>query len=138
MSDADRISRENHRMGARFAQLLYEYLGQEKWKAMRLGNAAIHLREGHGKLCDSHEYCDANQFILDAFEEVIGREAEPNDDDDMTRMQDAWAIATKRYLCAECEPTGDDPILPDSPCCPGAFRKGGADCVYCRNCKELC
>ena len=126
------------RTGNRFAQLLHEYLGPPAWMSMREGNATIHADEGHGKLCDSHAYCDANVFMLQAYEEVHGEEPDIMQPGVIPTMAAAWRHAEKEYICATCAPKADDPILPDSPCCPGSFMKGSDMGIYCRNCKESC
>ena len=41
--------------------------------------------------CASHDYCDANQSMLDAFEKVMGREYNYEQDTDL--VNDAWTLS---------------------------------------------
>ena len=50
--------------------------------------------EPNPSICHTHDFCDANQIMLDAFEEVHGREPDVRlyDSEDMEDIQDAWAL----------------------------------------------
>lgn len=85
-----------------FAGNLREILSAEEWAEMRDLNAE-HQDDG---VCASHDYCDANMPMADAFEEVIGREpfGEPEGIDSERGQADAnlwsraWNIAKERHL----------------------------------------
>lgn len=43
--------------------------------------------------CATHDFCDANEVMGDAFKVVVGRESNPQDDDDLALWNAAWADA---------------------------------------------
>src|SRR5262245_9279508 len=43
--------------------------------------------------CASHDFCDANEAMALAFENVVGREPKANDDDDCALWSAAWELA---------------------------------------------
>lgn len=46
-------------------------------------------------VCASHDFCDANMSMIEAFEEVLGREGDAGSDDDAALMNDAWDDAKR-------------------------------------------
>lgn len=44
-------------------------------------------------VCHTHDYCDANMVMLEAFQTVFQREPDMESDDDLELWNDAWAIA---------------------------------------------
>ena len=48
-------------------------------------------------VCHTHDYCDANQVMIDAMEAVSGApvEIDANDDIQLTLINDAWTIARR-------------------------------------------
>ena len=44
-------------------------------------------------VCHTHDHCDANALMADAFRTVIGRDPAPDSDVDQELWNDAWAIA---------------------------------------------
>lgn len=80
----------------RFAQVLRRWLTDEQWATMRRRNATI----GNG-LCASHDFCDANMAMDEAFTVIMGREINLEDEHgDNALWNSAWDIAHKRYLTA--------------------------------------
>lgn len=77
-----------------FARRLGDILTANEWAEMRRVNVD-HESDG---VCASHDYCDANMPMADAFEEVIGREPEPADEADAALWSRAWDIAKARHL----------------------------------------
>lgn len=76
-----------------FGRVLTEWLGVERMRIVNLLNLGT-----DGSECHSHDFCDANQAMLDAFENVFGREMETNGEtkqgsDDIDLVNDAWNIA---------------------------------------------
>lgn len=60
---------------------------------------AANARERSPLICHSHDYCDANQVMLDA-EEAIGLESFPEDEreraEERSLVDEAWCIAKAR------------------------------------------
>lgn len=53
------------RIAQKFADLLRAYLSAEAWASLCRANADL---EPDDSICCSHDYCDANEFMLEAFE----------------------------------------------------------------------
>jgi hypothetical protein len=56
--------------------------------------------------CASHDYCDANDYMADAFAEIIGRDILPDNGEGMTQADcdlwnRAWEIAKSERLTGE-------------------------------------
>jgi len=49
--------------------------------------------EYRGNICASHDFCDANMPMADAFESLFGREPELNSDADLNIWAEAWKMA---------------------------------------------
>lgn len=45
--------------------------------------------------CATHDFCDANMPMFEAFEKVVGRELNLEDDAEMKLINKAWTIARK-------------------------------------------
>ena len=77
-----------------FCKNLREYL-----KPGELEEAArLNKEEGadvSDQVCHSHDHCDANVFMGEAFETVTGREPSPNSDADCDLWNAAWARAKR-------------------------------------------
>ena len=85
-----------------FADALRADLSAEQWEAMRARNASPEYADGS---CASHDFCDANLPMADAFKAVTGRDilrdGAPPADEDAALWGMAWAIARRAYLTAE-------------------------------------
>ncbi len=51
-------------------------------------------------ICHSHDYCDANVVMMEAFELTVGRPLDMESDDDMTLVNLAWSYA-KRFIAGK-------------------------------------
>lgn len=57
-----------------------------------------------GAVCATHDFCDANMIMLEAFEAVVGRPMHmdggesPEEQADHHLWNEAWAIAKTKYL----------------------------------------
>lgn len=84
-----------------FADALRADLAPYQWEAMRARNASP---EYGGGVCASHDFCDANMTMQEAWESVMGRNFLPDDappaDADCALWGMAWAIARRAYLTA--------------------------------------
>lgn len=99
-----------------FRQTLRDELDDRQWQQMLTTNVGV--AEG---ICASHDVCDANMPMAEAFEAIVGHEpmtievdgerrfcsdfdtAEANaaQEKDCALWSSAWAIATPRYLTAD-------------------------------------
>jgi hypothetical protein len=89
----------------RFAEILKEWATPEEWSTMRATNRA----NGPGSpVCASHDFCDANMAMVQAFEEVFGRPDCITDGEDKPEQAEAdrliwisaWDIAKPLFLTA--------------------------------------
>ncbi len=78
-------------LGIEFSRVLKEWLtADEMREVIRANNNSS---DGpFSPWCASHDYCDANEAMLEAFENYFGREPELNGDDGYT-IDEAWFIA---------------------------------------------
>ena len=49
-------------------------------------------------ICASHDFCDSNLVMYDAFKAVGGREADHENEDDLDLWNAAWNFAKDKYL----------------------------------------
>lgn len=83
----DRIARD-------FVKLLRDGTPDDVWAKMRADNVA---NIGTG-CCASHDFCDANMPMADAFERHMGHTPEADSERDASIWNDAWQIAQRRDL----------------------------------------
>ena len=95
-------------LGAQFAMVLDEWLEADEYAQVRQRNA-LDPQAAAGGCCHSHDFCDANMAMLEAFAVIYGREPVMGEDDpamaaqqdeDMERMNRAWSVAKIVYLTA--------------------------------------
>lgn len=67
-------------------------LSDEQLKETVRRNAEDESKYG-ADICHSHDFCDANMVMLQAWQEFFGQEPDLNDDADIAIWGDAWAIA---------------------------------------------
>lgn len=84
-------------LALRFSYGLRTVIGREHFNEMRSENA----KEQNKSICHSHDYCDANQVMLDAFLDAFGREVNLQADPDTELINAAWDIAKDKYLTGE-------------------------------------
>lgn len=96
------MNEQTQRLAVEFSRILREWLTEELAEVVRL-NAAEPDKSG---VCHSHDYCDANQAMLDAWEVVFGKgevpacirehktDAEENHDDAIWNA--AWTMAKEK------------------------------------------
>lgn len=85
-------------LAALFAAGLREEIGAENFAAMRLTN--VTAPEG---VCASHDHCDSNMVMLEAFEAVTAREMDVEKDFGSDLWNAGWELAMRRYLTATAE-----------------------------------
>ena len=54
-------------------------------------------------VCHSHDYCDANEVMAEAFAQVVGREIDLQSDDDRALWSSAWRYALTHGLGQDAE-----------------------------------
>lgn len=89
---ADLVPVQAQQVGAAFESLLWERLGEENYREA----AERNRRETNPLICHTHDFCDANQVMMDAFEKVLGREPDIQSPTDMQVFDAAWAIGRQR------------------------------------------
>lgn len=92
------------RLAARFASELRAWLSADDWAEMRARNSRPPYAGPEGP-CASHDFCDANEAMAEAFREIVGRDLLPDDgegptDADCALWNDAWHIAKREFLTA--------------------------------------
>lgn len=76
-----------HQLANRFCALLLETIGAD-------GIAYCQERnKSYGSACPSHDLCDANEVMDEAFIDVVGSEMDCESDGDITLWNAAWTIA---------------------------------------------
>lgn len=75
-------------IAAKFSAILREWIGEEKVAEVVRRNAA----EPHPSICHTHDFCDANMAMAEAWERLTGRRPQ----DCPERLWDAaWDIAKR-------------------------------------------
>lgn len=78
-----------------FAIVLEEWLQPHEWAAMRVQN-----RDGYGGVCASHNFCDANMAMEEAFNRVFDGDGYTCSTEDSKLWVDAWTYAKTHFLTA--------------------------------------
>jgi len=95
------------RLSDAFTGVLREWLTEDQFAEMRSKNVAYVVEDA--SVCASHDYCDANMAMAEAFEKVVGREmalgeetpeAASAQEIDLKLVNAAWDDAKVRHLCA--------------------------------------
>ena len=88
------------KIAARFAEVLRSWLNEREFKEMVRKNTT----PAYGyPICASHDYCDANMAMMEAFESVVGHNIIPHGDGEITEENmkiwaDAWDRARDLYI----------------------------------------
>ncbi|MBN8422479.1 MAG: hypothetical protein J0L73_26425 [Verrucomicrobia bacterium] len=79
-----------HSLARAFATQLHADIGNDISTVV-----ALNAQEGNSPCCHSHDFCDANQTMLDAWQALTGEECEFSADDDALTalINEAWNIA---------------------------------------------
>lgn len=88
LSDANRLA------GA-FVIELFQTIGADNMTSVRKLNATPAYA---GSICASHDFCDANMAMDQAFQELLNREPDMQSDADCALWNEAWQIAKTEYL----------------------------------------
>lgn len=79
----------------RFAFELRGWLSRREWDEVLARNAR---EPADSAVCHSHDFCDANMAMDEAFAVVVGRTPDTGSDADAKLWSAAWADAKRRYL----------------------------------------
>lgn len=82
------------RLAARFDAMLRFEIGLNNYREVQSRNAT----PDYANCCASHNFCDANMVMFDAFKQECGREMKLDAVKDVDRFNAAWVIAKADYL----------------------------------------
>jgi hypothetical protein len=78
-------------LARRFAHELRQTLTADQMAMVLKRNADP--AQHSGLVCASHDFCDANVCMIDAFELTVGREPDASSDEDTDLINAAWSAA---------------------------------------------
>jgi hypothetical protein len=79
----------------RFAAILKRWLTADEFAEMKRLNATADYAEGS---CASHDFCDANVAMSEAFTSITGREVNADSGTDTDLWSEAWEIARRKHI----------------------------------------
>lgn len=77
------------KISTKFVELLAAHLSDAQWKQMCQAN----LHETNPSICHSHDFCDANVVMQEAFEAVMERAFNHDSESDSETFNKAWELA---------------------------------------------
>ena len=77
------------KIGKRFRSKLRHLIGEEQFNEM----ARLNMKNWNQGHCHSHDYCDANMVMLNAWREITGSEFNMQDLGQKKAWQEAWIKA---------------------------------------------
>jgi len=78
------------RLAAEFSTILHEWLNKDQVEDINRKNASPEYKDG---CCATHDYCDPNEAMIQAFEKVIGRKINMQQQSDINLINIAWNVA---------------------------------------------
>ncbi len=78
-------------VAVKFSELIQESFGD---KVPEINRRNRELKED-GDSCATHDFCDANEVMAEAFRKVVGREQEMDSDKDTDIWNAAWSLAQR-------------------------------------------
>lgn len=82
-----------------FAEVMRQWLSPAEFTEMKALNETARFADG---CCASHNYCDANMAMMEAFDHVMQRSCTMGDsaqaEYDCAIWNDSWSLARKLYL----------------------------------------
>lgn len=88
-----------------FARQLRDHLGEARLSHIDELNAGEN--ESRPSVCHSHDFCDANQFLLDAYEDLVGKEPDVLDEETGELLEAAFTMARKHGFVVTAEAAAD-------------------------------
>lgn len=83
-------------IATKFVATLREWLTAEEFAEMKVLNETDPTYKGD--CCASHDFCDANVAMADAFAEVMGHQVDGDNEADCKVWNDAWELARAQEL----------------------------------------
>ncbi len=82
----------------KFAAVLRRWLSPGEFAEMRKRNQTSAYASG---CCASHDFCDANMAMEEAFTEIVGRPLDFGSDADTAIWNEAWETARQKFIGGE-------------------------------------
>lgn len=82
------------RLAESFAELLEEALSPVRYERVLRLNA----KDSDFRICHSHDFCDANEVMAEAFKRTTGAEIDLQSDEDNALWNAAWSIFRRKNL----------------------------------------
>lgn len=79
-----------------FAEVMRQWLSKDEFAEMKRRNESDPTYSG--KVCASHDFCDANMAMWPAFQQVMGHKVDGDNEADCAIWNEAWDLARKLYL----------------------------------------
>jgi hypothetical protein len=79
-----------------FAEVMRQWLSPAEFAEMKRRNESGGIYASGA--CASHDFCDSNMAMAEAFKGVTGHDVNGDDETDATIWGDAWSLARKLYL----------------------------------------
>lgn len=79
------------KLATEFSDILRSWLSAPEMEEVNRKNST----PDYSTCCASHEFCDPNVAMIEAFEKAIGRSMDFQSDDDMGLVNTAWALAKR-------------------------------------------
>lgn len=80
-----------YQLAVQFSNILKEWLTIAKLTEVNERNKQY--KTNNADCCATHEFCDPNQAMIDAFTQLTGREIDVQSDSDLSLTNKAWAMA---------------------------------------------
>jgi len=85
------------RIAQEFSVTLNRWLGTEKMIEVDKRNQ----NELDPHICHSHDFCDANMAMAEAFQKIVGHDADVHSGTDVALWTEAWNMAKRRGFSAD-------------------------------------
>ena len=84
-----------HEMACKFSAILGDWLSRDESKRV----IQLNRDELHDMVCHTHDFCDSNMAMLEAFQFVMGRDLDGDNESDCMLWNDAWnqAVAAEFF-----------------------------------------
>lgn len=106
MTDTFKFTEEDYqKMAVIFKRLLLAEVGEKNFESIFLLND----QEADPRICHSHDYCDANVVMAQAFSEVFGFDVDSQNEGHADVWNAAWDLA-KRTMVASSRPINDNEL----------------------------
>jgi hypothetical protein len=97
--DSDMVTEQETSLAYEFAAILREWLSEAEFEEVRRRNALPEYDDAGA--CASHDFCDANIVMEEAFKRVFNREPDVSTEADTDIWNTAWDTAKREFLTAQ-------------------------------------